>query len=72
MELETVCGTCHGNGRVYRAGYEGSCGDCEGVGYVMTEDGLKLYEFLSRRRVLPGQSETDKWAAAKANGMTYP
>jgi hypothetical protein len=53
-ELETKCWGCWGEGVISSENHGGmvECGQCSGVGWIPTEDGKRLLEFLQRHLVI--------------------
>lgn len=57
-ELETVCSECKGSGKQYQNVPEAGCYKCDGVGYIPTEFGQKLIDFMARRFASADHSHT--------------
>ncbi|NLI81121.1 MAG: tryptophan RNA-binding attenuation protein [Deltaproteobacteria bacterium] len=61
-DLETLCWRCWGSGVVpiEDHGQMVECPDCEGLGWIPTEDGRKLLEFVQRHLGITGEDEESK------------
>ncbi len=60
-ELEKKCWNCWGTGIVHVENHTEmiECPECSGIGWIPTEDGQRLLDFLERHLTISSESEEE-------------